>query len=171
MEPSADLVNQTSPSQARSRCSDRCSAVARTCIHVDSRAGRVRSGYAPACANEWVRRIREKPRIKCAECPHRRFLPVADEVIRWHLSGHDADGQPFVASVLSDHLQTHRTSTKSRPVLQVRDRRPAVHVRARCTSTKRKVRQCLAGVCRRRSSWEPPLSVSVKRAARGVMLT
>jgi hypothetical protein len=35
-----------------------------------------KSGYAPACANEWVRGICEKPRIKCAECPHRRFLPV-----------------------------------------------------------------------------------------------
>jgi superfamily II DNA or RNA helicase/very-short-patch-repair endonuclease len=58
-----------------------------------------KSGYAPACGNEWVRGICEKPRIKCAECPNRRFLPVTDEVIRWHLSGHDADGQPFVAGV------------------------------------------------------------------------
>ena len=46
-----------------------------------------KSGYAPACANEWVQGICEKPRIKCALCPHRRFLPVTDEVIRWHLSG------------------------------------------------------------------------------------
>ena len=58
-----------------------------------------RAGYAPACANEWVRGVCEKPRIKCAECPHRRFLPVTDEVIRWHLSGQDDDGQPFVAGV------------------------------------------------------------------------
>ena len=58
-----------------------------------------RSGYAPACANEWVRGICEKPRIKCAECPNRRFLPVTDDVIRWHLSGSDANGQPFVAGV------------------------------------------------------------------------
>jgi len=58
-----------------------------------------KSGYAPACANEWVRGICEKPRIKCAECRHRRFLPVTDEVVRWHLSGCDADGQPFVAGV------------------------------------------------------------------------
>ena len=50
-----------------------------------------KSGYAPACANEWVRGICEKPRIKCAECPHRRFLPVTDDVIRWHLSGRDDD--------------------------------------------------------------------------------
>ena len=58
-----------------------------------------KSGYAPACANEWVRGICEKPRVKCAECPNRRFLPVTDEVIRWHLSGRDDVGQPFVAGV------------------------------------------------------------------------
>jgi superfamily II DNA or RNA helicase/very-short-patch-repair endonuclease len=58
-----------------------------------------RSGYAPACANEWVRGVCEKPRIKCAECPNRRFLPVTDDVIRWHLSGADAEGQPFVAGL------------------------------------------------------------------------
>lgn len=55
-----------------------------------------KSGYAPACANEWVRGICEKPRIKCAECPHRRFLPLTDDVIRWHLSGQDDEGKPFV---------------------------------------------------------------------------
>jgi hypothetical protein len=36
-----------------------------------------KAGYALACANEWVRRVCEKPKIKCAEC---RFLPVTDEV-------------------------------------------------------------------------------------------
>lgn len=58
-----------------------------------------RAGYAPACANEWVRGVCEKPRIKCADCPNRRFPPVTDEVIRWHLSGKDAEGQAFVAGV------------------------------------------------------------------------
>lgn len=58
-----------------------------------------KSGYAPACANEWVRGVCEKPRIKCADCPHRRFLLVTDDVVRWHLSGCDADGEPFVAGV------------------------------------------------------------------------
>src|SRR6186997_1630382 len=52
-----------------------------------------KSGYAPACANEWVRGICDKPRIKCAECPNRRFLPVSDDVIRWHLSGCDDAGE------------------------------------------------------------------------------
>ena len=58
-----------------------------------------KSGYAPACSNEWARGVCEKPRIKCAECPSRRFLPVTDDVIRWHLSGYDPQGQPFVAGV------------------------------------------------------------------------
>src|SRR5438034_558135 len=58
-----------------------------------------KSGYAPACANEWVRGICEKPRIKCAECPNRRFLSVTDDVIRWHLLGVDDSRQPFVAGV------------------------------------------------------------------------
>ncbi|MCZ2149042.1 MAG: DEAD/DEAH box helicase family protein [Bryobacterales bacterium] len=56
-------------------------------------------GYAPACGNEWVPGICEKPRIKCADCPHRRFLAVTDDVILWHLSGRDNAGQPFVAGV------------------------------------------------------------------------
>jgi hypothetical protein len=58
-----------------------------------------KSGYAPACANEWVRGICEKPRIKCAVCPNRRFLPVTDDVVRWHLQGRDESGQAFVAGV------------------------------------------------------------------------
>jgi hypothetical protein len=58
-----------------------------------------KSGYAPACANEWGRGICEKPRIKCAECPHRRFLAVTDDVMRWHLSGFDAGGESFVAGL------------------------------------------------------------------------
>ncbi len=58
-----------------------------------------KSGYAPACSNEWVRGICEKPRVKCAECPSRRFLSVNETVIRWHLSGQDDAGQPFVAGV------------------------------------------------------------------------
>ena len=58
-----------------------------------------RSGYAPACGNEWVRGICEKPRIKCSDCPHRAFLAVTDEVIHWHLSGTDKSGQDFIAGV------------------------------------------------------------------------
>jgi superfamily II DNA or RNA helicase/very-short-patch-repair endonuclease len=58
-----------------------------------------RAGYAPACANEWVRGVCEKPQIKCAECSHRAFLPVTNEVVRWHLSGRDELGRDFVMGV------------------------------------------------------------------------
>ena len=58
-----------------------------------------KSGYAPACGNEWAAGLCDKPRIKCAVCPNRRFLPVTDEVIRWHLSGQDDGGRHFVIGV------------------------------------------------------------------------
>jgi superfamily II DNA or RNA helicase/very-short-patch-repair endonuclease len=58
-----------------------------------------RAGYSPACGNEWVQGICEKPRIKCSECPHQRFLPVTDDVIRWHLQGHDDHSHDFVIGV------------------------------------------------------------------------
>ncbi len=46
-----------------------------------------KSGYAPACVNEWVRGICEKPRVKCASCSNRAFTPVSNEVVRDHLAG------------------------------------------------------------------------------------
>ncbi|MEN8207578.1 MAG: hypothetical protein ABFS24_16475 [Pseudomonadota bacterium] len=45
-----------------------------------------RSGYSPACANEWDRVLCGKPRVKCAQCQNRQFLPVTGEVIHDHLS-------------------------------------------------------------------------------------
>lgn len=58
-----------------------------------------KAGYSPVCGNEWVRGVCEKPRIKCSDCPHQKWLPVTDEVIRRHLSGVDERGRPFVAGV------------------------------------------------------------------------
>lgn len=58
-----------------------------------------KSGYAPACANEWIRGICEKPRIKCADCPDRRFFPITAEVTGWHLSGRNDRGLDFVMGV------------------------------------------------------------------------
>src|SRR3990167_2225784 len=55
-----------------------------------------KSGYAPVCGNEWVPGVCAKPKIKCMECPNRRFLGVTDEVVRWHLSGADDRGRDFV---------------------------------------------------------------------------
>jgi very-short-patch-repair endonuclease len=58
-----------------------------------------RAGYQPACGNEWIRGVCEKPRVKCSDCPNQRFLPVTDEVVRWHLSGRDGAGHDFVMGV------------------------------------------------------------------------
>jgi len=51
----------------------------------ESKAGR--SGYSPACGNEWLPGICEKPRIKCTDCPHRALLAVSDDIIYEHLCG------------------------------------------------------------------------------------
>jgi superfamily II DNA or RNA helicase len=46
-----------------------------------------RSGYAPACANEWQPGVCEKPRISCRDCQHRELLPLTDAAIYGHLAG------------------------------------------------------------------------------------
>ena len=51
-----------------------------------------KSGYAPACANEWRTGICEKPRIKCADCGNRSLIPVSDVVIYSHLAGEKTIG-------------------------------------------------------------------------------
>src|ERR1700737_2855904 len=63
----------------------------------ENRTGR--SGYAPACANEWQRGICEKPKVKCSACPNQAFLAVDDVSIERHLRGTDANGAPFVMGV------------------------------------------------------------------------
>ena len=44
-------------------------------------------GYTPFCGNEWGRGICRKPKIKCAECTNRRFIPLSASLIRDHLQG------------------------------------------------------------------------------------
>ncbi|XFB06448.1 DEAD/DEAH box helicase family protein [Azotobacter salinestris] len=46
-----------------------------------------KSGYAPACANEWRAGVCEKPRIKCGDCDKRLLIPLSDAVIYDHLAG------------------------------------------------------------------------------------
>lgn len=48
-----------------------------------------KSGYSPACSNEWKPNVCEKPRIKCGDCQYRSFLPVSDQVVTNHLAGSD----------------------------------------------------------------------------------
>ena len=59
-------------------------------LWVNSKTGR--KGYAPACHNEWVPGICEKPRVKCGECPNQAFIGVSDDVIREHLQGRHVIG-------------------------------------------------------------------------------
>ncbi len=61
-----------------------------------------KSGYSPACANEWVRGVCGKPQVKCGECRNQAFLTVSDQVIANHLRGVDRDGSAsadYVAGV------------------------------------------------------------------------
>ena len=51
-----------------------------------------KSGYSPACANEWRAGVCEKPRIKCGDCGHRLLIPLSDEVIYDHLAGEHTVG-------------------------------------------------------------------------------
>ncbi|WP_186670397.1 DEAD/DEAH box helicase family protein [Sporosarcina sp. BP05] len=56
----------------------------------ESRSGR--SGYAPACSNEWKPTICKKPEIKCSQCQHRKLTPLSDQVFYDHLSGKQTIG-------------------------------------------------------------------------------
>jgi superfamily II DNA or RNA helicase len=51
-----------------------------------------KSGYAPACANEWRAGVCEKPRIKCGDCGHRLLVPLSDAVLYDHLAGKQTVG-------------------------------------------------------------------------------
>jgi superfamily II DNA or RNA helicase len=51
-----------------------------------------RSGYTPACANEWDRAICAKPKVRCSACAHRTLLPLTDPVVRDHLTGRQTIG-------------------------------------------------------------------------------
>ena len=57
-----------------------------------------KSGYSPACANEWRSGVCEKPRIKCRDCGNRLFIPLSDSVIYHHLAGdHTVGVYPLLA--------------------------------------------------------------------------
>ncbi len=46
-----------------------------------------KSGYAPACANEWRAGVCNKPRIKCSDGGSRMLIAFSDSVLYGHLSG------------------------------------------------------------------------------------
>jgi hypothetical protein len=59
-------------------------------IRWESKAGR--SGYSPACANEWRPGVCDKPRIKCSDCGNRLLIPLSDQIIYDHLAGRHTVG-------------------------------------------------------------------------------
>lgn len=54
-------------------------------VRWEGKAGK--SGYSPACANEWRAAICEKPRIKCADCGQRQLVPLTEQTLYDHLAG------------------------------------------------------------------------------------
>jgi superfamily II DNA or RNA helicase len=46
-----------------------------------------KSGYAPACRNEWVQPICQKPKVKCSDCRHQAFPSLNEEAAQAHLKG------------------------------------------------------------------------------------
>jgi len=57
-----------------------------------------KSGYSPACRNEWKTGVCRKPKVKCADCDQRQLLPITDSVIYDHLAGkHTVGVYPLLA--------------------------------------------------------------------------
>ncbi len=56
----------------------------------ESRSGK--SGYSPACDNEWRPSVCKKPKIKCSQCNNRALTPLNDKVLYNHLSGKQTIG-------------------------------------------------------------------------------
>lgn len=57
-----------------------------------------KSGYSPACGNEWKPAICHKPKVKCGDCAQRLLMPVTDPVIYDHLAGkHTVGAYPLLA--------------------------------------------------------------------------
>lgn len=46
-----------------------------------------KTGYTPACSNEWLAGVCNKPRIKCSDCNNRALSQLTDLVIYEHLAG------------------------------------------------------------------------------------
>ncbi|MGH2910604.1 MAG: TOTE conflict system archaeo-eukaryotic primase domain-containing protein, partial [Solirubrobacteraceae bacterium] len=51
-----------------------------------------RSGWAPKCSNEWEPGLCFKPKVRCAACSQRRFVPFSPAEARLHLEGRQTAG-------------------------------------------------------------------------------
>lgn len=66
-----------------------------------------KSGYVPACKNEWAAGLCDKRQYKCPSCPNRDFLPLTAEIVKAHLLGRD----PYCRDVVGIYpmLEDERT--------------------------------------------------------------
>lgn len=55
-----------------------------------------KSGYQPACINEWVSTLCDKKKTKCSDCPNRQFASLDYETIYKHLEGKDEYGRDVI---------------------------------------------------------------------------
>jgi len=56
-----------------------------------------KSGYSPACDNEWRPGLCLKPQVKCTECAHQKFPPLDARTIEMHLRGTHTAGVYAIA--------------------------------------------------------------------------
>lgn len=45
------------------------------------------SGYSPACLNEWINGLCNKPKIKCSQCNNKKYQVLDNKIIESHLKG------------------------------------------------------------------------------------
>ena len=57
------------------------------------------SGYSPACGNEWIPGLCQKPKIKCSACKNKNYLKLDRQAIEGHLRGKTVIG---IYPLLSD---------------------------------------------------------------------
>ncbi len=57
-----------------------------------------KSGYQPACRNEWKQGFCGKPKIKCRDCANKDYFSVTDDEIKYHLLGEKLL-KPFVMGI------------------------------------------------------------------------
>jgi superfamily II DNA or RNA helicase len=51
-----------------------------------------KSGYSPACLNEWAPGLCDKPRTKCSDCSNRSLRPLTEVIVYDHLAGNHTIG-------------------------------------------------------------------------------
>ena len=55
-----------------------------------------KSGYQPACENEWNDKLCDKRKYKCNSCPNRKLLTLNENVVENHLRGKEAYGRDVI---------------------------------------------------------------------------